>query len=390
MSSPYFRRRESRHAMSFDDRYWVPKTDPEGVVRDGRQERQRRVEDCRDELAFINALPPGRVLEVGCGFGHLLSAIDTRWCRHGVEPSQAAAAEAALVGTIFTGTFEETRYPDEFFDAVLMYQVIEHMEDPVTAMRIAWRILMRGGWLVVTTPNFDSACARRFGDNYRMYHDPTHVSLFTPESMREMLLDVGFDVDRVEYPYFDTRYFTPDNLLRLFDTTKVSPPFYGNLMTFYARKASSGAVSARLRATGRGLIAIARDSAEHLAPAVSLLERAAKERWRVEVWSDSDSTGAASMVATALARLGVPCDVCFDHGPELAEIQSLVVVVTPSVSGRMMSALRDKALVVTGTVSPGQTPEGVVVIPVGGSDSEWALRAVAVVTVLVDQVGSGG
>jgi hypothetical protein len=98
------------------------------------------------------------------------------------------------------------------------------------------RIIKRGGILLLATPDFDSGCARRFGENYRMLHDQSHISLFTNDSMHRFLRDHGFVIDRVEYPFFETRYFTPENLMRLFDTSKMSPPFYGNWMTFYCHK----------------------------------------------------------------------------------------------------------------------------------------------------------
>ena len=69
-----------------------------------------------------------------------------------------------------------------------------------------------------------------------MLHDKTHVSLFSDFSLKNLLEDFGFVVDRIEYPFFETKYFTNENLLRLFDTSKISPPFYGNIMSLYARK----------------------------------------------------------------------------------------------------------------------------------------------------------
>ena len=89
----------------------------------------------------------------------------------------------------------------------------------------------------MATPDFDSGCARQFGPNYRLLHDPTHISLFSNDSMHRFLRDHGFKIFRADYPFFETRYFTKENLIRLFDTGEVSPPFYGNFMTFYCQKA---------------------------------------------------------------------------------------------------------------------------------------------------------
>ncbi len=117
-----------------------------------------------------------------------------------------------------------------------MHHVIEHMADPVTNLEFGCRILKPGGHLILSTPDFDSGCARRFGANYRLLHDRTHISLFSNDSMHRFLRDYGFQILRADYPFFETRHFTEESLLRLFDPNKISPPFYGNFMTFYCLK----------------------------------------------------------------------------------------------------------------------------------------------------------
>ena len=97
-------------------------------------------------------------------------------------------------------------------------------------------MLKDGGTMIIATPNFDSGCARLFGNNYRLLHDSTHISLFSDDSMQRMLRDHSLLVDYVDYPYFNTRYFNKENLDKLFKTNEISPAFYGNFMTFYCRK----------------------------------------------------------------------------------------------------------------------------------------------------------
>ena len=66
--------------------------------------------------------------------------------------------------------------------------------------------------------------------------DKTHISLFSDFSLRDLLEHSGFQVDKIDYPFFETEYFTKENLNRIFDTSKMSPAFYGNFMTLYATK----------------------------------------------------------------------------------------------------------------------------------------------------------
>jgi SAM-dependent methyltransferase len=232
----YFRRRPLSKAPDYEEAYWGTVVDPDGNVRDRLRERQKHLEDVKAELAFINRQKPGRLLDVGCGLGFMLSGTDDAWEKHGTELSAFAAKHAGQYGKIFHGELHDALYPAEHFDLVVTHHVIEHVEDPVRFIGEIHRVLRCGGLLVLGTPDFDSGCARRFGENYRLLHDPTHVSLFSNESMHRFLRDHGFVIDEVDYPFFETRYFTEDGLLRMFDTSTISPPFYGNFMTFYCHR----------------------------------------------------------------------------------------------------------------------------------------------------------
>jgi SAM-dependent methyltransferase len=235
----YFKTRALAQAPDYERAYWHVTVDPDGRERFRADERAQHLDDVREELAFVNGLPGGRLLDVGCGLGFFLSGLEPRWERHGVEISAYAAACAAGHAEVHSGTLEDAEFPDAHFDAVVMHHVIEHVEQPGELLDEALRVLRPGGWLVLGTPDFDGGCARRFGANFRLLHDPTHVSLFDADGMRRFLRDRGLVIESARYPFFETRHFTPENLQRLFDTTQISPPFYGSFMTFYARKPRS-------------------------------------------------------------------------------------------------------------------------------------------------------
>jgi SAM-dependent methyltransferase len=117
-------------------------------------------------------------------------------------------------------------------DLVVCLHVIEHLSDPILAITEIRRILKPGGWAIISTPDFDSPCAKRFGDNYRMLHDRTHCSLFTLESMHRFIRDHGLEIRDLKFP-FPERYATLGTFSRWADTSKMSPPWPGNWMTFY-------------------------------------------------------------------------------------------------------------------------------------------------------------
>lgn len=253
----YYVRRANRESASYEEEYWGKNViDPDGHARDLTNEREHKREWTQAEVAFINSLTPGRVLDVGCGTGEALSFIDSKWEKHGVELSQIASAEAAKYGQIYLGELKDAAYDDSFFDVVLAFHVIEHLENPLELLTQVRRVLKKGGWLILGTPDFDCAMARRFGDNFRLLHDTTHVSLFSDASLTRLLTDFGFGIEHTSYEYFETKYFNLQELTRLFDVTKVSPPFYGNILTKYCRRLGDSYIEEeieRLTALKRGL-----------------------------------------------------------------------------------------------------------------------------------------
>ncbi len=220
----------------YDVRYWKTVVDPDGKCRDKTEERDKRVASCKEELDYINGLPPGKVLDVGCGLGFLLSGIDDSWDKHGVEISEYGAKHAQQFGKVLCGVLRAADYESDSFDVVLCYHVIEHMKNPIDELIEMKRILKPGGKLVLGTPDFGCGLAKRFGDNFRLLKDDGHISFFDAFSLFRLLTDLFFQVENVSFPFFDTEYFTEENLRRLLDTTKISPPFYGNFITFYASK----------------------------------------------------------------------------------------------------------------------------------------------------------
>jgi 2-polyprenyl-3-methyl-5-hydroxy-6-metoxy-1,4-benzoquinol methylase len=215
--------------------YWGTVVDPDGNVRQRISEEERRnyLENVAEELAFIQGLPPGKILDVGCGPGWLLDAVGPSWMRLGMDIVPEAMAEMDRLGIISVPELEMVN--DDWADVVVCYHVIEHIADPIDFIGDIRRVLRPGGWLILGTPDFDSPCAQRFGDNYRMLHDKTHCSLFTLESLHRFLRDQAFTIQHVRFP-FPRRYATPENFARWNDIGKVSPAWPGNWLTCYCQR----------------------------------------------------------------------------------------------------------------------------------------------------------
>lgn len=232
VSGRYWR---SRPCMAQVSDYWDAHVDPDGQDRDRLNERDQYLADRQEELDWIGRLVPGWVVDVGCGPGWFLGALDPQWRKVGIDTSERAVETARELGLIAVhGDIQHANLPAGEFDLVIHYHVIEHVKDPLAEMYEICEALKPGGRLLLGTPDFDSPCAVRFGDNYRMFHDPTHRNLFTRESMAAMLDEYGFEIEQIRFP-FPQRYSTTENFLRWNDTSKMSPAWPGNWVTYYCR-----------------------------------------------------------------------------------------------------------------------------------------------------------
>lgn len=164
---------------------------------------QKRFEALVDHLAQADFL---RVLDVGCADGRLLdwyrkSGFGDKIETHGIEMNEAAASLAARRGhRVVTGRFEVDRALEPgAFDLILAFHVIEHVDDPLAFARRAADLLAPGGLFVVTTPNWDSADARRFKGHWGGNHFPRHWTLFDEITLSHLAMAVGLRLERVDY-----------------------------------------------------------------------------------------------------------------------------------------------------------------------------------------------
>ena len=142
-------------------------------------------------------LPPGRLMDVGCGSGATLNlALQLGWQAEGLEmdPEAVRAAQAAGL-SVGDGGYERLSQTPLSFDCVNCSHVIEHVFDPKDLLRVVFEALKPGGTLLLATPNALSDVHRHFGRYWRGLEAPRHLMIFSEATLRGLLVKQGFWVD---------------------------------------------------------------------------------------------------------------------------------------------------------------------------------------------------
>lgn len=146
----------------------------------------------------------GRVLEVGCGTGEYLAALQPvrGWSVMGLEPSPYAAQVAKERGLeVVTGTLEEAGLDDQAFDLVILRHVLEHLPSPSHTLGEVRRLLVDGGLCHLTLPDIGSWEAKLMG---RFWYDldlPRHLYHFTKKTLFDLLAKHRFQVRRIGHSH---------------------------------------------------------------------------------------------------------------------------------------------------------------------------------------------
>lgn len=163
----------------------------------------------RQHIRFLQTITQhGTLLDVGCSTGLFLDrARKAEFDAMGVEFSDDSAdfARARFGLTVERGSIHDSRAVPESFDVLTMFDVIEHVPDPLADMAAALRLLKPGGWFVLSTPNIDGLFPRasyplaRTLDYWPHPEPPYHLYQFSVATLTAMLARAGFEPGPVRH-----------------------------------------------------------------------------------------------------------------------------------------------------------------------------------------------
>jgi 2-polyprenyl-3-methyl-5-hydroxy-6-metoxy-1,4-benzoquinol methylase len=140
-----------------------------------------------------------RLLEVGAGHGYFLAATRQRgFDVRGLDVSSAAEEFcASRFGLdVQVAALENADLPQEAFDVVAAWHVLEHLADPRAALGKLASWLASAGILAVEVPNCESYDARVMGDKWVGWQPKYHRWHFTPRALLRLLDEAGFEIER--------------------------------------------------------------------------------------------------------------------------------------------------------------------------------------------------
>jgi 2-polyprenyl-3-methyl-5-hydroxy-6-metoxy-1,4-benzoquinol methylase len=169
--------------------------------------------------AIERCRPPGRLLDIGCGTGLFLAVARRRgWEPHGIDDCAEATAHARehFGLDVWDGEFGAFAAEGRRFDAITMWDIIEHARDPVGLLRAARGVLAPGGLVGISTPNQRSILDAVAGALYRLsggrvtgplekFYIEQHFLYFAPDTLEDALGRAGLELALLRRELTDLR-----------------------------------------------------------------------------------------------------------------------------------------------------------------------------------------
>ncbi|OLT61721.1 class I SAM-dependent methyltransferase [Moorena bouillonii] len=198
--------------------YWLSyQTEHYGFPDIRQRARQDLPERCLHWLRTLMAykLPPAKVLELGCAHGGFVAMMG--WAGFdamGLElsPWVVEFAQQTFKMPILLGPIEDQQLGAELFDAIVLYDVLEHLPDPVATMSHGASLLKEDGIFIVQMPNYEEGktysemVAQK--DNFLQLMQPIeHIHLLSRRGVSQFFKNLGFEFLQFEQQLFDYDMF---------------------------------------------------------------------------------------------------------------------------------------------------------------------------------------
>lgn len=150
----------------------------------------------------------GKILDIGCGTGEFLNTCkNARWETLGIEPDEGARKMAINnYGLDVKGEEELERIPNESFDIISMWHVLEHVPKLNERVEELKRLIKPNGIIIIAVPNCNSLDAKTYKEHWAAYDVPRHLYHFTPKDIEALFHKHGMQTFKTLPMIFDSFY----------------------------------------------------------------------------------------------------------------------------------------------------------------------------------------
>ncbi|MEZ4866403.1 MAG: class I SAM-dependent methyltransferase [Caldilineaceae bacterium] len=176
--------------------YWLPNAE---VNQCWQRWQQRRHFATRANLVAQACSQGGYVLDIGCGTGGFLHALCESSCFQGIGVDISHYALQVAQRQQIQGVCANARdccLAPASFDIVTLWEVIEHIPEPLAALADIRRLLRPGGIMLLSTPNSQSWQAHLWRQYWQGWESPRHLQIFSWATVERLLDATGFQLTR--------------------------------------------------------------------------------------------------------------------------------------------------------------------------------------------------
>lgn len=181
----------------------------------------------------------GRVMDIGCGVGDFLHTMEQKgWETVGIEPSEDAKAIAKkrIKAQILDTEAQET-LPDNSFDLITMWHVLEHVDDLHWQLNQLERLVKPNGRVVIAVPNYKSYDGVFYKEKWAAYDVPRHLNHFNQETLARIFKNNNFKLIKTEKLIWDAYYISyMSETYKNHSSPLVRGTYRGLLSNFKARR----------------------------------------------------------------------------------------------------------------------------------------------------------
>lgn len=138
------------------------------------------------------------LLDIGCGTGYFMNLARSRgWNTEGIDISAEALCYARRHYGLNVHNYRLSQLPKKTYDVITLWDVIEHLCNPLDTLSVIYRLLKPDGILAVSTPNVYGISTRLAGKRSSIFSTKDHLFYFSARTLRRLIEKTGFKVIKI-------------------------------------------------------------------------------------------------------------------------------------------------------------------------------------------------